>query len=45
MNAQARLDRAALFLTVIQFVFATSRVVYVIILGERLDRAGMGGNT
>ena len=42
MNAQARLDRAALYLSVIQFLFATTWVVYVIYLGDLLDRVGIG---
>jgi len=42
MNAQARLERAALYLSVIQFLFFTSWVVYAIYLGDLLDRVGIG---
>lgn len=42
MDPQARLDRAAVYLSLVQFLFATSWVVYVIYLGELLDRVGIG---
>jgi len=42
MSPQARFDRAALYLSVIQFLFFTTWVVYVIYLGDMLDRVGIG---
>lgn len=42
MSPQARLDRAALYLSVIQFFFSTTWVVYVVYLGDMLERVGIG---
>jgi len=42
MDPKTRLDRAALYLSVIQFLFVTTWVIYVVYLGDLLDRIGLG---
>lgn len=42
MSSQAQLRSAALQLSVIQFFFATTWVIYVIFLGDLLERIGLG---
>ncbi|WPL18061.1 Major Facilitator Superfamily protein [Thiorhodovibrio winogradskyi] len=42
MSTQTRLRSAALQVAVIQFFFATTWVVYVVFLGELLERIGLG---
>jgi len=42
MHPETRLDRAAFYLSFIQFLFATTWIVYVIYLGDLLDRIGIG---